>query len=175
MASSTPVKLRARDFEDLEVVAAWLQDALVPLVDVIYLKREKRFVMVANRFRWEAIDRGEAPASVGAGPDGDAHFEDGSPAPAFERVNCGVCFDRVRAVRFRGVELANKDQILNLLTLHVESGAVTLLFSGEAAIRLEVDAIACHVEDLSEPWPTHWQPTHDEPELGQKDTAGRQG
>lgn len=175
MASPTPVKLRARDSEDLAVVAAWLQDALVPLVDVAYLKREKRFVMVANRFRWETIDRGKAPASTGPEPGDDARFEDEPPAPAFERVNCGVCFDRVRAVRFRGLDLANKDQILNLLTLHVEPDAITLLFSGDAAIRLEVDAFACHVEDLGEPWPTHWQPTHDEPEQHQKDTAGGQG
>jgi len=175
MASSKPVKLKARDVEDLEVVAAWLQDALVPLVDVTYLEREKRFVMVANRFCWETIDRGVTPASTEAGPEDDARFEEDSPGPTFERVNCGVCFDRVRAVRFRGLELGSKDQILNLLTLHVETGAITLLFSGDAAIRLEVDAIVCHVEDLGEPWPTHWRPTHDEPELDQKDTAGRQG
>ncbi len=175
MASSTPVKLRARDSEDLEVIAAWLQDALVPLLDVAYLQREKRFVMVANRFRWESIDRGQAPASAEDKPEGDARFEDDSLAPAFERVNCGVCFDRVRAVRFRGPEFANKDQILNLLTLHAESGAITLLFSGGAAIRLEVDAIACHLEDLGEPWPTRWHPSHDEPEQGRKDTAGHRG
>jgi len=174
MASSKPVKLRARDSEDLGVVAAWLQDALVPLVDVAYLKREKRFVMVANRFRWETIDRGETPESAGAKSSDDARFEDDSPSPAFERVNCGVCFDRVRAVRFRGLNLAEKDQILNLLTLHAEPGTITLLFSGEAAIRLEVDTIACRVEDLGEPWPTRWQPSHDEPEQDQKDTASRQ-
>lgn len=173
MAPSTPIKLRARDAEDLEMIAAWLQDALVPLLDVAYLEREKRFVMVANRFMWETIDRGRVPAR--ADPEGDAHFEDEGPVPAFERVNCGVCFDRVRAVRFRGLDLANKDHILNLLTLQVEPGAITLLFSGDAAICLEVEAIACRLEDIGEPWPTHWQPTHDEPEQSRKNTAGRQG
>jgi hypothetical protein len=35
-----------------------------------------------------------------------------------------------------------------------------LIFAGGAAIRLEVDGILCHLEDLGEPWPTRWQPAH---------------
>ena len=50
MAASEPLKLRARDLEDMAVIASVLQDALVPLRDVAFLKREKRFVMVVNRF-----------------------------------------------------------------------------------------------------------------------------
>ena len=56
-----PLKLRAHDAEDLAALAACLQDALVPLADVVYLKAEKRFVMVANRFMWE---RGAQTAPV---------------------------------------------------------------------------------------------------------------
>ena len=47
MAPSSSVKLRAHDPLDMEVIATWLQDALVPLADVAYLPRDKRFVMVA--------------------------------------------------------------------------------------------------------------------------------
>lgn len=157
-----PLKLRARDAEDLQAVAACLQDALVPLSDMAFLQREKRFVMVANRFRWERRPEA-APAAPPREPDGDARFEDAgpeSPAPAYERVNCGVAFDRVARVRSRGVDLARRDQILNLLTLRAEPGAVTLVFSDGAEIRLEVGQIRCHMEDLGEPWPTGWRPSH---------------
>jgi hypothetical protein len=129
---------------------------------------------VANRFRWEATKEGAPPPSE-AGPSGDARFEDEAGEPAFQRVNCGVCFDRVRAVRTRGLDLENKDHILNLLTIEATPRAVTLLFSGDAAIRLEVTAIACHLEDLGEPWPTRWQPAHGEAEPAEREKARHEG
>ena len=179
MASSSSIKLRARDPRDMEVIAAWLQDALVPLADVAYLKREKRFVLVANRFMWESAPPGTPPGTPPdpqeAAPGGDARFADETGEPAFQRVNCGVCFDRVRAVRTRGLELKNKDHILNLLTIEAAPHAVTLLFSGDAVIRLEVAAIACHLEDLGEPWPTRWQPAHGETEPAEREKARQEG
>lgn len=157
-----PLKLRARDEEDLQAIAACLQDALVPLADMTFLKPEGRFVMVANRFRWERGPKG-APDAPRRDRDGDARFEDAGAdpaAPAHERVNCGVAFDWVARVRARGVNLARKDDILNLLTLRADPGAVTLVFSDGAEIRLEVGRIRCHMEDLGEPWPTGWRPSH---------------
>ena len=53
MPGTGPLKLRAHDIEDLRALGACLQDALVPVADLAYLKAEKRFVMVANRFKWE--------------------------------------------------------------------------------------------------------------------------
>lgn len=163
MAPSALLKLRARDAEDMAVVSACLQDALVPLSDIAYLKSEKRFVMVANRFKWEsAKTRSEELLPAGAtAPGVDARFEDHSGAPAFERVNCGVCFDRVRAVQFRGLDLRQRDHILNLLAIEAEPRRITLVFSGDAAIRLDVAGIVCHLEDLGEAWPTRWQPEHE--------------
>lgn len=160
-AGVRPLKLRAHDARDLQALAPILQDALVPVSEVAYLPHERRFVMVANRFRWE----GPAPETEPEpAPAGDARFENAGPqvgtGPLYERVNCGVCFDRVRHVRARGLDLAERDQILNLLTLWAEPGAVRLLFSGGAEIRLEVSQIRCHMEDLGQPWPTRWRPSH---------------
>lgn len=175
MARSSAIKLRAHDAEDLQVLAACLQDALVPLRDLAFLKRERRFIMVANRFKWESADEALAQAALAEAQEsgapegraqeseaeeGDVRFEDAAREPPFERVNCGVCFDRVRAVRTRGLDMTRKDQVLDLLTLHAEPRAVTLIFAGGTRIRLEVTGIACHLEDLGEPWPTRWQPSH---------------
>jgi hypothetical protein len=176
------MKLRACDRGDLEVISALLQDALVPLVDVTYQRREKRFVLVANRFRWPEAERlgpeaerlepeaeklgPEAERTAGSpmapSPDRDASFEDAEGRPPFERVNCGICFDRVVGVRSTGIERGDREQILNLLAIESEAGAVMLVFSGGGVIRLEVSGLLCHMEDLGEGWPTRWRPTHDD-------------
>jgi hypothetical protein len=158
-----PLKLRARDPADMDVVAALLQDALVPLVDMAYLAREKRFVMVANRFRWHGDPaEDELPSAPAPQPEDEdvAFAEEGEPPP-FERVNSGLCFDKVLQVRYRGLKPGGKDEILNLLTIDSRPDAITLIFAGDAAIRLEVEAIRCHLEDIGHPWPTRWRPHHD--------------
>ncbi|HSR71606.1 MAG TPA: DUF2948 family protein [Kiloniellales bacterium] len=169
------LKLRARDAEDLEALSAVLQDALVPLGDVAFFKSQKRFVLVANRFRWErAPDRppeAERAHETEAEP-GDAPFETeaGEAGPPYQRINCGLCFDRVRAVRVRGLDPRRKDQILNLLAIRGGSNAVALLFSDGVEIRLEGSGIHCHLEDLGEPWPTRWRPDH--PGTGAPESGG---
>ena len=103
-SATRPLKLRARDRGDLEVISALLQDALVPLVDVSYLPREKRFVLVANRFRWPEAERGtDAPVPVPPPPGQDASFADTEESPPFGRVNCGICFE-VCPTRFDAVK-----------------------------------------------------------------------
>jgi hypothetical protein len=164
------LKLRAHDADDLATLAAVLQDALVPVADLAYLAPEKRFVMVVTRFRWETAGDGGngAPPQVSAEPSiDDARYEDAEAAapydaPPFERVNSGVCFDKVRAVRFRGLDPRAKDEMLNLLTVTAAPRAITLVFAGGGEIRLEVGAIRCHMEDLGEAWPTRWRPRHQE-------------
>ena len=158
MSDRQPLKLRAHDAEDMDVLAALLQDALVPLPDMSYRKGDKRFVFVANRFLWPQAGK-DAP-SAPPPQEGDAAFEDAEDPPPFERANCGVCFDRVTAVKFKGMPAKARDEILSLLTIKAEPRAITLIFAGEAMIRLEVSAIRCHLEDLGEVWPTRWQPQH---------------
>ena len=53
-ASKAGLRLRAEDSDDLAVISACLQDSLVPVRDLAYLPDEGRFMLVANRFRWEA-------------------------------------------------------------------------------------------------------------------------
>ena len=56
------LKLSALDADDLGVVSAAVQDALVAVRDCAYFKDEKRFVLLLNRFQWEAdpsIDSGD--------------------------------------------------------------------------------------------------------------------
>ena len=173
MASSRHLKLRARDLDDMTVMAAMLQDAVVRPAEMTYLTRDKRFVMVMSRFRWEdpeakagpaadeALDGEARAASAQADGEEDARFEDAGPRPLYERVNAGLCVENVRRVRTQKLDLRDKDQVLSLLTVEVQSRSFTLVFSGGALVRLEVSAIACFLEDLGEPWPTPWLPLHE--------------
>ena len=171
MAEPDPIKLRARDPQDMKVLSAVLQDATLRPVDMTFIGREKRFVMVVNRFRWEHPEAelpDEPEPEPEPGEDDDVRFEDVGQRPLFERVNAGVCFDRVRRVRTQGLDLGDREQILSLLAIDVGPRTITLVFSGGAMIRLEVSAIACHLEDLGEPWPTPWRPSHEDAAPGPK-------
>ena len=142
------LKLRAESTDDLRVVAACLQDAIVPVADVEYLAAERAFVLVANRFRWES----DGPAA-------------GAEAQ-YERVLCGVTFDDVGSVRSRNIDRSQPGGFLNLLTIEAASDedagwAIELTFSHNACVRLLADRLSCRLEDFGEPWPTQWRPQHE--------------
>ena len=138
------LKLRAVDVEDLTVLAACLQDAILPLSDIAYLAEERRFVLVANRFRWEQP--------------GDKK--------RFERINCGVTFNNVRSAKLKRIDRRERGLLLDLLTIaaeEIEGGyAVSLLCADDRTIRLELDRIDVTAEDYGLSWPTGAKPGHGE-------------
>src|SRR5260370_3506806 len=132
--------LLARDEEALAVISAILQDALIPVSEMAYLPDEQRFALVANRFRWEAPPN--------------------RPREKLERRLTGLSIGGVSAVRRRGFNPGDPNRILALLAVRRVAGALQLDFPGGASIQLETAAILCQLHDLSEPWPTRWQPRH---------------
>lgn len=136
------LKLRALDEEDLRIVSSVLQDAVIPASEMEYLAEERRFAFVASRFRWENCDRSRAECG------------------AYERVNCGVLFDRVGAVRLRDIDLRDRAAVHELLAVEPADGVIALCFGGGGEVRLEVEGIVCHLQDIGEPWPTQWKPQH---------------
>jgi len=144
-----PLKLMAQDDEDLSVVAATLQDAIVRVGDTIYQPKERRFAAVLNRFCWE--DCSVAQRVAGKSP--------------FRRVLSGIHFDGVLGVKSQGIRLDRKDAVLELLTVLYDpkddgAGTVTLVFSGNGAIRLEVECIDVSMRDLGKPWKAQSMPEH---------------
>lgn len=133
------MKLKAVDEQDLMIMAACLQDALVLIDDIAFLAEDGQFVLVANRFQWEI---------------------DGTGGKDHARTTTGVTFSKVTAVKRKGLDRRDGDGMLSLLTIEALPGALQLTFSGGAAIRLEVSEILCHLQDVGEPWPTRWRPDH---------------
>ncbi|MBX9933873.1 MAG: DUF2948 family protein [Methylobacterium sp.] len=150
------LKLAALDAEDLAVISAHLQDAILRAGDLAYLAPSQRFVLVARRFDWSAAE-GEAP----------------------RRRLAGIHFERVLAVRSRGITPgANSDAVLELLAITFEpgeapSGTATLVFAGGAAIQLDLECIEVQMKDLGPVWEAEGRPDHAAAEAGRAVIEGR--
>lgn len=141
------LKLIALDAEDLSILAAHLQDAVLRLGDMAYLKADRRFAIVANRFDW-----GHAATSA-------------DQKERFVRRRTGIRFERVTGAQVQGLDLTRKDQVLSLLTLTFEpgdapQGTITLTFAGGGAVRLAVECIEAALSDLGAAWTTPRKPEH---------------
>ena len=134
------LKLSALDADDLGIVSAAVQDALVTVRDCAYFAGEKRFVLLLNRFCWEAA------------PDVESRYW---------RTHSALVFNAVSAVHHQAIPLKEPDRVLELLSVAAENDrSVTLRFAARRAIRLEIDRLACHLGDVGEPWATPWKPAH---------------
>ncbi len=147
------LKLIALDLDDLAVVSAQLQDAVVRVGDMSYDRAGRRFAAIVNRFNWmHALS-----AEIGGRP----------KDKPFERRQTALRFERVRRASLQGIDLKEARRVLSLLAITFEaeaadepSGTVTLIFAAGAAIRLDVDYIECEVRDLGAVWGTRARPTH---------------
>jgi hypothetical protein len=138
------LKLVALDKDDLEVVSAHLQDALVMPADIHWRPLEKRLVIGLNRFDWEA--------ALGQ-------------APEYRRRSAALRFDRVLTCKATKVDRSSNGTVLNLLAVTFEqrdppAGIVTLTFSGGGALRLEVECLEAEFVDLGQAWATVACPDH---------------
>lgn len=143
-----PLKLIALDNEDLDIISAHLQDAVIRVGDIARLTREKRFVLLLNRFAWENVDPQAPPEQC--------HYE---------RRRAALHFERVESVRCRNIRQDLPDGVLNLLAVRFSgtdspAGVVDLIFSSDAVIRLEVECLEARLCDLGPVWTTDCCPGH---------------
>lgn len=138
--SDTPLKLRAKDEEDVQVVSAILQDAIAPLSDMTYNPDAKNFIMVVHRLRREAKQQG------------------------LERVCCAVNVQGVVQTQSQGIDQTHQARILDLLAVIPEKQSLTFIFAGNAQIRLQLQNWSMIIEDFGAPWPAQCAPCHDQAE-----------
>lgn len=141
------LKLIALDADDLTVLSAHAQDAVVRVGDIAWRPAEQRFALVMRRFDWE-----------------------GSSGGQMRRRLAGLHFARVTALKAHGVDPKAKDQVLNLLAITFEpgpkpedepGGCVYLAFSGGATLKLSVECIEAQLKDMGGMWETASKPTHE--------------
>lgn len=139
---ANPLKFQVLDEEDLEVISTHLQDAVVKVSDVLWRPQEKRLVVALSRFDWENAD-----------------------GPEYRRRAAALRFERVLACKCREIDPAHKDGVLNLLAVEfaetdAPAGLITLIFSGGAALRLEVECLEGELADLGPTWTAAARPVH---------------
>jgi len=141
------LKLVALDKDDIEVVSAHVQDAVVKVADIFWRPRDHRFVLALNRFDWMSAVDGKAEKSD------------------YRRCRTALRFERVTACKCRNLDQSNKDARLNLLAVEFSesdapAGVVSLIFSGGGIIRLDVECLEAELADLGEVSPAPLCPDH---------------
>jgi len=132
-------------------MAAVLQDAVAPVCDMTFRKAEKNFVMVVQRFCWDAAaNDADLPKAETGEP----------PLCVFERVNCALDIEGVEAVQFSGINPNDPAAMLDLLTLSVEDGFLQFVFAGGGKLRLKLADWRVKLHDFGESWPTTHCPRH---------------
>ena len=150
-AAERPLRLRAEDAEDVTVLAALVQDAVLPANEMRWDRRKRRFFCLINRFRWE---------------DKNAAAQRGHK---FERVQSLLVVEDVLKVFQQGLSARDADTVLSLLTLTFEPktdgmGRLILTFAGDGAVALDVEAVSVVLQDVTRPYlsTSGKSPTHPE-------------
>jgi hypothetical protein len=144
------LKLIAFDAEDLAVVSAHVQDAVLKVSDLAFQPKAKRFVALIRRFDWSvAVKPGKRQTL---------------------RRQSALRFERVLGARHQGIDLKGRNDVLSLLAIKYDpksaedpGGTVTLVFAGGAAIQLDVECIEAELRDLGPTWKARSQPEHPDP------------
>jgi Protein of unknown function (DUF2948) len=142
-----PLRLKAVDADDLSVVAACLQDALIPLSEMVYMADERRFLAAFTRFRRECLS--------------DPEQDEG-----LMQCHSVLTFTDVETVRHHGVDPRFGAVKLEFLTMAAEPASdglisVLLIFAGDVAIQLRVRRVRATLCDFGEPWPAAAAPHHE--------------
>ncbi|WP_118134068.1 DUF2948 family protein [Oceanicella sp. SM1341] len=138
-AGEGPLRLKAETAEDLTVISALAQDAVTTVGDVAFARRHHRLALLLNRFRWE-----DRVAAERAGR-------------AYERVRSLLVVESALAVRSSGLDTAQKDMVLSLLSLSFTpcedgAGTLTLWLAGDGEIAVEVECLDVSLTDVTRPY-----------------------
>lgn len=145
-----PLRLMAVDGDDLKVISALTQDAVFPASEMTWSRKDRRFAILLNRFRWEDADGAAARKRD------------------FERVQSVLVIEDVTSVKTQGVE-KNADTVMSLLSVDFEpgedgTGRVLLVLAGDGAIACDVEALEVVLKDVTKPYvaPSGKVPSHPE-------------
>lgn len=139
------LKLIALDDQDLSIVSAHVQDAVMKVSDLEYLPAAKRFVLTMNRFVWEA--------------------KSGLFSQHNERRQAVLHFDRVLGAKTSGIPRDKPAEVLSLLAISFiaiskPAGIVELVFSGGGTIMLDVECVEARLADIGGSWEASSRPVH---------------
>ena len=145
----SPLRLKALDADDLGVISALVQDAVFPVSEMTWARKDRRFALLLNRFRWEDAPRATAGRR------------------SFERVQSVLVIEDVVKVQSLGVYRGDFTVIMSLLSMAFEPGTdgmgrIVLTLAGDGVIAIEVEALEVVLRDVTRPYvaPSGKRPGH---------------
>lgn len=137
-ADPRPMALKAEDADDLRVISALVQDAILPASEISYDPRARRLALLINRFRWEDADQARAERR------------------GFERVQALLIVNDVLKLQSDGVD-RDGDTVLELLALTWQpgvdgTGRLSLDFAGDGTLMAEVECVNLALRDVTQPY-----------------------
>ena len=139
------LKLIVRNREDLKVISAYSQDSIVAVKDITFLKKNRIFIMIINRFMWEDIERGINRQS--------------------KRIRCALKFEGILKVKSKKINQKNKNKRLECLAIECneilsKNNEIIFFFAGGGVITLISEFIEAVMHDLGKPWNVRHTPKH---------------
>ena len=139
------LKLIGKNEEDLKIISAYLQDSVVIIKDIVFLKKNKTFIMILNRFMWEDVEKGVFRQN--------------------KRVRCALKFEEVTKVQSKNINQKNKNKPLEYLA--IKSSLISdnifkikIFFSGGGIITIISEVIEVTMSDLGKAWNVKYFPAH---------------
>lgn len=146
-----PIRLRAETAEDVPVLAALVQDAVLGIADMSWQPKLRRLAFLLNRFRWEDREAAEAR---------------GRP---YERVRSVLIIGGVSHVASQGIDRSDAKAVLSVLDVawlpgKDAAGVVEVTLAGDGAIRATVECLDLTLSDVTRPYlaPSRKAPNHPE-------------
>jgi hypothetical protein len=137
------LRLLADDADGLGVIAAAVQDALVRPDAMKYDRKSRAFGLEMNRFQWEKAGK----------------------KPPFFRSRAILAFTDVLSVRNTPLP-PGEDAVLGVMDIiftpaaEPPGGTVTLVFTGDTMVQLNVECLDVTLIDTGPAWPTKLKPDH---------------
>ena len=149
-ALDRPLNLGAQDAEDLQVISSLTQDAVLTVDDLKWNRAERQLVFLLKRFRWEDV---ELAKQQGRDP---------------ERVKSLLVIQNATGLASQGIDRKQADVVLSLMSLEFSGaedgvGDLVLTFSGDGALKVQVDGLDVALRDVTRPYvaPSKQVPNHD--------------
>ena len=139
------LKLIGKNEEDLKIISAYLQDSILIVKDIVFLKQNRTFVIIVNRFMWEDVEKGVFRQN--------------------KRVRCAVKFEEVIKVESKNINQKNRNKPLECLAIKCsstfdETYKIKIFFAGGSIITVISEVIEVALRDLGKPWSVKHIPIH---------------
>ena len=139
------LKLIGKNQEDLKTISTYIQDSIVTVGDIIFLEKNRIFLMIVNRFMWEDVEK-ETYRQI-------------------KRIRCAIKFEEVLKVKSKKINQKNKNICLECLAIKCneisnKNYEIIFFFSGDGIITLIAEVIEVVLHDLGEAWNVKYMPKH---------------